>query len=52
MSHRQSPNKMVLNATPDELKYLEKLEKVLICKRIIFKKIPIMHGKVNLLKLR
>ena len=38
-------DKTSLDPIPDELKYLKKLEKDLISKRIIFKKIAIMHGK-------
>ena len=38
-------NKISLNPIPDELKDFEKLEKILISKRIIFKKIAIMNGK-------
>ena len=34
-----------MNLDPDELKDLEKLEKVLISKKILFKKIRIIHGK-------
>ena len=40
--------KMSLGPIPDELKDLKKLEKVLISKRTIFKKIAIMHGKAEL----
>ena len=36
---------MALDPIPDELQDLKKIEKVLISKRILFKKIPIMHGK-------
>ena len=35
---------MALVPIPDELKDLKKLEKVLISRRILFKKISIMHG--------
>ena len=36
---------MVLNHIPDELKDSEKVNKALIFKRILLKKIVIMHGK-------
>ena len=39
-------NKMYLNPIPDELKDFKKLEKVLISKRILFKKI-VKHGNSN-----
>ena len=45
-------NKMVLDLIPDELKDLKKLEKVLISKRILFKKIAIMHGKGEFSKIK
>ena len=38
-------NKMSLDPIPDELKDLNKLEKILIPKRIILKKIAIMNRK-------
>ena len=38
-------NKTSLDPIPDELKDLKKLEKILISRGIIFKKIAIMHGK-------
>ena len=38
-------NKMALDPLPDELKTFKKLEKMLVSKRIWFKKIGIMHGK-------
>ena len=38
-------NKMTLDPIPDELQDLKKIEKVLISKRILFKKIAIMHEK-------
>ena len=38
--------------TPDELENLKKIEKVLISKRILFKKPAIIHEKVNFLKLK
>ena len=44
-------NKMALDLIPDQLNYLKKLEKVLISKRILFKKIAIIYGKLNSLKL-
>ena len=45
-------NKMVLDPIPNELKGLKKLEKVLISKRILFKKIAIMHGKGEFSKIK
>ena len=38
-------NKMALDPLPEELKDFKKFKKVLISKRILFKKIAIMHGK-------
>ena len=43
---------MALHPRPDELKYFKKLEKVLISKRILFKKIAIMHGKGEFFKIK
>ena len=43
---------MALSSIPDILKDLKKLEKVLISKRILFKKIAIMHGKGQLSKIK
>ena len=45
-------NKMSLNSIPDKLKDLEVLEKILISKRIISKKIAIMHGKGEFSKIK
>ena len=45
-------NKMSLDPTPDELKHLKKLEKILISKRITFKKVAIMHGKGEFAKIK
>ena len=45
-------NKMALDVMPDELRYLRKLEKVLISKRLLFKKIAIMHGKGEFSKIK
>ena len=45
-------DKTSLDPIPDELKYLKKLEKDLISKRIIFKKIAIMHGKGEFAKIK
>ena len=45
-------DKTSLDPISDELKYLKKLEKDLISKRIIFKKIAIMHGKGEFAKIR
>ena len=44
-------NKMSLDPIPDELKDLKKLEKILISRAIIFKKIAIMHGKGEVAKI-
>ena len=43
---------MVLHPIPDELKALKKLEKALISKRILFKKIAIMHEKAESSKIK
>ena len=45
-------NKMALDPIPDELRHLKKLEKVLISKRLLFKKIAIMHGKGEFSKIK
>ena len=45
-------NKMALAPIPDELKSLKQLEKVLILKRILFKKIAIMHEKGDFSKIK
>ena len=45
-------DKTSLDPISDELKYLKKLEKDLISKRIIFKKIAIMHGKGEFAKIK
>ena len=45
-------NKMALDPTPDELNDFKKLERVLISKRIQFKKIGIMHGKGEFFKIK
>ena len=42
---------MVLDPIPDELKDLKELEKVLIFKRVLFKKIAIMYGKGEFFKI-
>ena len=42
---------MVVNPIPNELKGFKKLEKVLIFKRILFKKIAIMNGKGEFFKI-
>ena len=42
---------MILDPIPDELKDLKELEKVVIFKRILFKKIAIMHGKSEFFKI-
>ena len=43
---------MALHPIPDKLKDFKKLEKVLISKRILFKKIAIMHGKGEFFKFK
>ena len=43
-------NKMNLDPIPDELKDLKELEKKIISKGIIFKKIVIIHGKERICK--
>ena len=50
-------NKMTLDPIPDELKDLKKkkkrkIEEALISTRILFKKLSIMHGKGEFVKLR
>ena len=45
MSCQAVLSKMSLHLIPDELKDLKNYQKILIFKRIIFKKIAIMHGK-------
>ena len=45
-------NKMSLDPITDELKGFQKLEKILISKRTIFKKMAIMHGKWEFAKLK
>ena len=45
-------NKMSLDPFLDELKDLKKLEKILIFKIIIFKKVAIMHGKGEFTKIK
>ena len=45
-------NKMSLDHIPDELKDFKKLEKNLISKKIIFKKIAMMHGKGEFAKIK
>ena len=47
-----SRNEIPLDSIPDELKDLKKLEKILISKRIIFKKIAIMHRKGEFAKIK
>ena len=49
---RQSAWKWCWDHIPDELKDLEKLEKVVISKRIFFKKIAIVHGKGEFSKIK
>ena len=43
---------MSLDPIPDELKDLKKVAKIFISKRIIFKKIAIMHGKGEFAKIK
>ena len=45
-------NKMHIEHLPKELKDLEKLEKILICKRILSEKIAIMFEKIELAKVK
>ena len=45
-------NKMSLDPIPDELKDLRNLDKILISKRIIFRKITVMHGKEEFAKVK
>ena len=45
-------NKMALDPIPRELKNLRRLERILISKRILFKKIAIMHGKGEFSKIK
>ena len=45
-------NKTALDPIPDELKDLKKLVNVLISKRILFKKIAIMHGNGEFFKIK
>ena len=43
---------MSLDPISDKVKDFKKLEKIIVCKIIIFKKIPMMHGKEDLQKSR
>ena len=43
---------MALDPIPDELRCLRKLEKVLISKKLLFKKLAIMHGKGEFSKIK
>ena len=45
-------NKMHIEHLPKELKDLERLEKILICKRILSEKIAIMFEKIELAKVK
>ena len=45
-------NKLALDEIPIELRSLKRLEKILISRRILFKKIAIMHGKGEFSKIR
>ena len=45
-------NKMALDPTPDEIKDFKKFEKVLVSKRILFKKKAIMQGKGDFSKIK
>ena len=50
MSSQAVSNKLDVEAAPKQLQNLRKLEKVLISKRIFFKKVAVMHGKVEFAK--
>ena len=43
---------MSLDSIPDELKDFKKLQKILLSRRIVFKKIAIMHGKGEYAKIK
>ena len=43
---------MSLGSIPDELKNFKKMEKILLSKRIIFRKIAIMHAKGEFAKIK
>ena len=43
---------MSLDSIPDELKDFKKLQNILISRRIVFKKIAIMHGKAEFAKIK
>ena len=43
---------MSLDSIPDELKDFKKLQKILLSRRIVFKKIAIMHGKGKYAKIK
>ena len=45
-------NKMAVDPIPNELKNFKKLEKVFTSKRILFKKVAIMHGKGEFSKIK
>ena len=45
-------NKLVVEVVPKQQQNLRKLEKVLISKRILFKKVAIMHGKREFAKIK
>ena len=45
-------NKLYVEFAPKPLQHLRKLEKVLISKRILFKKVEIMHGKGKFAKIK
>ena len=43
---------MVLDPVPDELKDLKEFKKVMISKKILIKKIAVMHGKGGFFKIK
>ena len=45
-------NKLDVEVAPKQLQNLRKLEKVLISKRILFKKVAVMHGKGEFPKIK
>ena len=45
-------NKLDVEVAPKQLQNLKKLEKVLISKRILFKKVAVMHGKGEFAKIK
>lgn len=45
-------NKLELSSIPNEYAHLLRLEKVLVSKRILFKKIAVVHGKGEFSKIK